>query len=98
MWKCENVVMNEVFVGKERIYVGTRSVGNVLVFNKSSMQLSDVISFEEHRKQNPGRTYNVYSIVETSPSRLLLGTDGPPFLLDVSKNHLEEIYPPGWSF
>ena len=91
-----NVVMNEVYVNEDRIYVGTRSLGNVLLFDKKTMRPIRTVRFEGLRQKDVPHTFNIYAIAKAGPSELMLATDGPPFLMKNDGSTLRPLYPPGW--
>ncbi|MGB8192303.1 MAG: histidine kinase, partial [Chitinophagaceae bacterium] len=91
-----NIAMNRVYVDGNRLYAGTRSMGNLLVYDKSKMQLLRTMTFDRHKKKS-GHSFNILCIVEADADHLLLGTDGWPLLINKEGTRDTPMRPPYWN-
>lgn len=90
--------MNKVLVNGDKVYVGTRSLGYLLVYNKNDLKITDSISFNKLREQETAAfTYNVYSITELDKNTLLLATNGLPILVNKKTAKGTPLILPGWN-
>lgn len=88
-----NIRFEDVLVINEKIYAGTRSNGGLLIFDKKSLQFLKQVNF----KTEIQRGNVIYSLSPVDSSNLLLGTDGPLFMVDLSGKKERRISPPNWS-
>ncbi|HEY0679074.1 MAG TPA: two-component regulator propeller domain-containing protein, partial [Chitinophagaceae bacterium] len=90
-----NMYFSSIYIDHDKIYVGTRGNGNLLVYDKPGLQFSHIISFEEYRKRT-GKSVNVYNITDLDNEKLVLATDGPPIMVNKKTGGLKPLLPPGW--
>lgn len=86
--------MHLVFVTDDKVYVGTRNRGSLLVYDKKELTTRDSIRFKEATTE---LTYNVYSMTELNESTLLLATNGMPMLVDKKTGSTRPLHLPGWN-
>lgn len=89
--------MHQIFAASDKVYVGTRNKGSLLVYNKNNLEIRDSIRFWEHKgKARTEFTYNVYSMTALNESTLLLATNGTPMLVDKNSGNFRPLLLPGW--
>jgi putative methionine-R-sulfoxide reductase with GAF domain len=87
-----NILLDDIYVSGNRIYVATRGDAGLFVFNKKKFEFEKQIILDKEDRRN--NTIN--AIVSTSPSTLLLGTNGQLFQFDQVNEKLRKLMPPKW--
>jgi ligand-binding sensor domain-containing protein/putative methionine-R-sulfoxide reductase with GAF domain len=80
-----------VYVYGDKIYAGTRDNGGLLVYDKASLRFLAQV-------RNDGFNDNLIgSIVQETPSSLVLGTGGLLFTFNITSQKRKVLMPPRWS-
>jgi len=87
-----NIVIDDIHISGDKLYVGTRGNGGLLVFNKERLSFLRRIEFNKHALP----ANNVYSIVSVNDTNLMIGTNGPLFLYNTDNNHLTPVKLDKW--
>ena len=88
-----NTVIDGLCVANNKLFVGTRGDGGLLVYDKKTLQ------FERQLTIGTGieNINNIYALVRSGKDHLLLGTNGPMFNLDLKTFAFTKIIPRGWN-
>ncbi|HET6993492.1 MAG TPA: histidine kinase, partial [Chitinophagaceae bacterium] len=79
-----------IYVYGDKIYAGTRDNGGLLVYDKASLRFLSQV-------RNDGFNDNLIgSIVQETPSSLLLGTGGLLFTFNIASQTRKVLMPPKW--
>jgi len=73
-----DIVIDDVHVTGDKIFVATRGNGGLLEFDKRRLQFTRRISFIKNRPTAD----NVFAVAPAGPNSLLVGTNGPLFQLN----------------
>ncbi|HYE56263.1 MAG TPA: two-component regulator propeller domain-containing protein, partial [Chitinophagaceae bacterium] len=85
-----NIMLDDVCVTDDKVYVGTRNKGGLLVYDKKTLTFRDHVFFTKYETR--GNT--IYATKKINPTTLLLGTDGPLLLLDRNSKKEIKLNPP----
>ena len=88
-----DVRFDDIYATSDKIYAGTRGHGGLLVFDKTTMNFSDQLFLS--KKDRPGN--HVYAIAEADDNNMLIGTEGPMFLLNHITGQKTKLRPPRWN-
>ena len=81
-------VIDDIYAGKDKVYVAMRGKAGLLIFNKEPFQFAERISFEDYSR-NPN---SIYAITPIGDTALLLATNGPLCLMNL-KTHRRTTVP-----
>jgi len=82
-----NIVIDDIYATRDKVYVGTRGNGGLLVFDKQQLQFIRRIEFSKNKKN----ANNVYAIAPLNDSCLLVGTNGPLFRVNTETGAVREV-------
>lgn len=87
-----NIRLGDVFVTKDKIWVGARGDGGLLLFDKKEFQFKKQIIYDKVDLFG----IQINAITTFGPSTLLLGTNGPLYLFDEITMKARTLTPPQW--
>ncbi|HYO23295.1 MAG TPA: two-component regulator propeller domain-containing protein, partial [Flavisolibacter sp.] len=90
-----NTAFDGLFVTADKVLVGARSPGNILVYDKKTLQFLRITDLDAFRKKT-GSTFNVYNIEAISDTRLALAVNGPPLLMNRDGTNPQILTLPQW--
>ena len=88
-----NIKFDDVYVTANKIYIGTRNNGGLLIFDKKTLRFDKQMLFNKYG----GRGNHITSVVGVGHSTLLLGTDWPLLLFDMAYQSEKQLLPPEFS-
>ncbi|HYF33360.1 MAG TPA: histidine kinase [Chitinophagaceae bacterium] len=88
-----NLRLDDVFATAEKLYAGARADGGMLVYDKKTLKFERRITFNKINKYYGN---NIYGIVQTDPSSLLLARDGTFLKFDLATKRENAMVPPQW--
>jgi putative methionine-R-sulfoxide reductase with GAF domain len=87
-----NIVIDDLYAVKDKIYAATRGNAGILVFDKNSLKFIRSISFEKYRRHPE----SIYSITSVNENTLLVATNGPLFELNTESGVVKEVHLDSW--
>lgn len=90
-----NIVMGEVFISGNNVYVGARQKSNLLIYDKNTFKLVRRIDMSPLQK-SMNKSVNIYSLTEADSSTLLASTDGPLLFIKKDGRKIVPFYPSEW--
>ena len=88
-----NSVVDDIYVGEEKLYAAIKGEGSLLIFNKKPLRLIKRINFD-HLTRSPN---GLYRLQPAGDGSLLIGTNGPLFSLDMKTDRLKEMSLDKWN-
>jgi ligand-binding sensor domain-containing protein/putative methionine-R-sulfoxide reductase with GAF domain len=88
-----NIRLSEVYVSGEKVYVGSRGNGGLLVFDRQTLRFEKQILFDGIDK----RSNQINGIAGAGPAGLMLGTNGMILLFNPLNEKVRPLVPSQWS-
>jgi ligand-binding sensor domain-containing protein/putative methionine-R-sulfoxide reductase with GAF domain len=87
-----NIVVDAISVTGDKLFVGTRGDGGLLVYDKHTLQ------FEKQVAIGKGQEYerSIYALLQNGKNNLLVGTSGPLYTMDLKTFSVNKITPRDW--
>jgi GAF domain-containing protein len=87
-----SVVIDDICLTEDKLFIGTRGHGGLLLYDKKSLQFIRSLPLEI----GATRLRNVYALARPDKNHLLIGTSGPLFKMDLGNFSLSKIIPRTW--
>lgn len=86
-----NIIIDDICALGNKLYVGTRGDGGLLVFDRERLQFIRRIPFTVKQKKIPDIPARIYALVPVDEQHLLVGTNEPLFLYNVVTDKITAI-------
>ena len=87
-----DIRLSDIYASADKVFVGARGEGGLMLFDKKNLHFEKQLIFDKSDK----RSSTVYTLSPATASTLILGTNGLPFLFDLTSHKAQPIIPPNW--
>lgn len=87
-----NIVIDGICVAGNRLFLGTRGDGSLLVYDKKTLQFERQVTIGAGEE----KVRNIYALTQEDNDHLLIGTGGPMYRINLQNFAFEKIIPRTW--